>query len=292
MRSPSPWVRPCVPFLLLFLAAFTLTAPNACAADLQAETVAAYDRYIQAAEARMARQDHLPQRFLYIESLPREEQREIWRSLKQGNVWLESLDTLDAAGHELGAPHGLITHWVGAAFFPHADIAQVLAVIQDYDHFKDTYAPEIVRSKLISRQDETFRAYLRVHKDTPWVNPTLNINLDTTFAMPDERHASARSASTRIAQVEDAGKPDEHEDSVGHDGGYMWRLNTYWRLEARADGVVAEWEAITLSRDIPFLFRWFIRPFVERLARSTIRDTLAATRKEVEKRARAPRPTP
>jgi hypothetical protein len=289
MRSPSPRVRPAVQSLLLLLAACAAAAPVACAADLQPETVAAYERYIQAAEARMAREDHLPERFLYIESLPADEQRDIWRSLLQGNVWLDSLDTVDAAGRELDAPHGLITHWVGAAFFPNVDIPQVLAVIQDYDHFKDTYAPEIVRSKLIARHDETFDAYLRVHKDTPWVNPTLNINLETTFSTPDERHATARSASTRIAQVEDAGKPTEHEDSVGHDGGYMWRLNTYWRLEARPGGVVAEWEAITLSRDIPFLFRWFVRPFVERLARSTIRDTLVATRKQVEKRARAAR---
>jgi hypothetical protein len=276
--------------LLIFLSALGMLA--ACpvhflAADLQPETIQAYESYIRAAEARMAREEKLPDRFLHIESLPQASQRPIWASLKQGDVWLDSLDTTDEAGREINAPHGTITHWVGAIFFPGASLPEVLAVIQDYDHFQQIYKPEIVRSRLIARNGQTFQVLVRIHKDTPWVNPTLNINSTVTFTLLDSNHAASRMASTRITQVEEAGKPDEHEDSVGHDGGYVWRLNTYWRVEARDGGVVGEWEAITLSRDIPFLLRWFVRPFVERLARQTIRDTLLATRREVEKRQHA-----
>jgi len=40
----------------------------------------------------------------------------------------------------------------------------------------------------------------------------------------------SRSYSTRIAEVEDAGTPEERERQVGDDHGYLWRLYTYWRF--------------------------------------------------------------
>lgn len=283
-------IRP--PLLAALLVAAIALAPATAVygADLQPKTVAAYQRYVRATEARIARDKHLPQRFLYIENLPAAKQQEVWQTLKQGEIWLESLDTRDEAGRELDAPDGLITHWLGDVFIPHATIEQVQAVIEDFDHLSEIYAPEIVRSRMIVRDDGSFRTYFRLHKDTPWVNPTLDVESKVTSSAPDARHASTHSASIRILQIENAGKPDEHADTEGHDSGYLWRLNTYWRFEERDGGVVAEWEAITLSRDIPFLLRWFVRPYIEHLARSTVRDTLVATRKEVEKRLRAAHP--
>ncbi|MGE5326329.1 MAG: hypothetical protein ACM3NO_04765, partial [Deltaproteobacteria bacterium] len=165
--------------------------------------------------------------------------------------------------------------------------SQILAIIRDYDNLQEIYKPEIVRSKLLEHSGETFQVYVRLHKDTPWVNPTYNVNATVTCGRTDSSHVTCRMASTRIAQVEDADKPGEHEDTVGRDGGYLWRLDTYWRLEAREGGVIGEWEAITLSRDIPFLLRWLVRPFVERLARQTLRDTLTATRNEAQRRRKS-----
>jgi hypothetical protein len=284
MSSDCRSLRPALVTSIL-IAGLLAAHPREClAADLQEETVRAYERYVQAAEARMARNDQLPARFLYLESLPQAEQRKIWTNLKSGGVWLDSPDTTDARGRSLSAPDGTLTHWIGAIYFPGANINQVVAVIDDFDHLQDIYKPEIVRSQLLSREGNTAQIFLRIHKDTPWVNPTFNINGTATLTLLDADHARTRLASTRIAQVENAGKPDEHEDSVGHDGGYLWRLNTYWRLEARDGGVIGEWEAITLSREIPFLLRWLVRPFVQRLARQTLRDELTATRQEVERR--------
>jgi hypothetical protein len=282
-------------FLLIFLStvAVLATCPaRSQATDLQPETVQAYERYVRSAEARMAREVKLPERFLHIESMAPAAQRSIWAMLKRGDVWLAPLDATDEAGHEITAPHSTITHWVGGAFIPGATIGEVLGVIRDFDHFQDIYKPEIVRSRVLVRNDETYQVFLRVHKETPWVNPTLNINATVTLTLLDSGHAQTHTASTSVAQVENAGKPGEHEDSVGQDSGYLWRLDTFWRLESRDGGVVAEWEAITLSRDIPFLLRWFVRPFVERLARQTLRAELVATRNEVEKRRRAANPKP
>jgi hypothetical protein len=271
--------------IALFIAGLLAAGPSATfATDLQPETAQAYERYVRAAQARMAHEDKLPERFLYIESLPQTEQRAIWATLRRGDVWLDPLDATDENGKTISAPHGTITHWVGAVFFPGASLQQVVGVVQDFDHLQEIYQPEIVRSRLISQNGETFHIFLRIHKDTAWVNPTFDVDSTVTFRQFDSSHAQNHVASTRIVQIENAGKPDEHADSVGHDSGYLWRLNTYWRLEARDGGVVGEWEAITLSRSIPFLLRWLVRPFVERLARQTVRDELLATRKAVERR--------
>ena len=113
----------------------------------------------------------------------------------------------------------------------------MLAVLQDFDQFQNIYKPEIVRSQVLSHSGGTYHVSFRLHKDTPWVNPTFNVDSTVTVARLDATHACIRSVSTRIAQIENAGKPDEHEDSPGHDSGYLWRFDTFWRLEARPGGV-------------------------------------------------------
>jgi hypothetical protein len=285
-------IRSSLRILLLIPGLLAALPTVSVAADLQEDAARAYDRYIHAAEARMAREEKLPDRFLHIESLPPASQRAIWLTLQDGGVWLNPLGATDENGNPIPVPHATLMHWTGDIFFPGASLEQVLGVLQDFDQYQNIYKPEIVRSQVLSRSYETYRVSFRLRKDTPWVNPTFHVDSTVIVARPDANHACIRSVSTRIAQVEDAGKPDEHEDSPGHDGGYLWRFDTYWRLEARAGGVVGEWEAITLSRDIPFLLRWLVRPFVARLARQIIRDELVATRAEIERREHAGNPKP
>jgi hypothetical protein len=282
-RSP----RALLPAIFATLALIAAAASPAFAADLQDDTLKAFARYIEAAQARMAREEDTHGTFLHIETLPAAAQRQIRATLKRGDVWTYPLEATDESGQEIRPPHATITHWAGDIFIPGRSVDQVLAVLLDFNHLNEIYKPEVVQSRLLERDGETYKAFVRLHKDTPWVNPTLNINWTATVTHHDPDRAACQLISTRIAQVEDAGRPGEHEDSVGHDGGYMWRMNTYWRLEERDGGVVGEWEAITLSRDIPFLLRWIVRPFVDRLARQTIRATLIATRDEAEKRARS-----
>lgn len=90
--------------------------------------------------------------------------------------------------------------------------------------------------------------------------------------------AGARSVSTRIAELEDAGTPGEREKPVGHDRGYLWRLNAYWRYEAVDGGVLIECESVSLSRAVPVLLRPFVTGVVEGLARESLERTLAGLR--------------
>ena len=78
----------------------------------------------------------------------------------------------------------------------------------------------------------------------------------------------SRVYSTRIAEVESPGTPSEREKPIGNDSGYLWRLNTYWRYLERDGGVYIQMESISLSRDIPAILAWLVRPFVEGVPRA------------------------
>ena len=61
----------------------------------------------------------------------------------------------------------------------------------------------------------------------------------------------------------------------------MWRLNTYGRLETRGDGVLVQFETVSLSRDIPFGLGWAIGPFVTSVPRESLMFTLETMRRHV-----------
>ena len=66
---------------------------------------------------------------------------------------------------------------------------------------------------------------------------------------------------------------------AGQDGGYLWRLNTYWRFLERDGGTYLQCESITLTRGIPVGFGWLIRPFVTGIPRESLEFTLTTTRR-------------
>jgi hypothetical protein len=116
------------------------------------------------------------------------------------------------------------------------------------------------------------------------ITVVVNSEHDARYTRHDPHRVSSRIVSTRIAQVEDAGTAEERELPVGHDGGYLWRLNSYWRFEERDGGVLIQSESITLTRQIPFLARAIVRPFVQSIPRDTLTFTLEKTRAALERR--------
>jgi hypothetical protein len=85
----------------------------------------------------------------------------------------------------------------------------------------------------------------------------------------------------RIAEVENPGKSDEREKPPGDDGGYLWRMETWWRMEERDGGVYVQSEVASLTRDIPTGLGWLVGPFVTSIPRETLVFTLEATRNAV-----------
>jgi hypothetical protein len=88
--------------------------------------------------------------------------------------------------------------------------------------------------------------------------------------------------------VENPGKSDEREKTPGDDGGFLWRMETWWRMEERDGGVYVQSEVVSLTRDIPIVLSWMIKPFVTSIPKETLTATLEATRKAVEGRRAKP----
>ena len=174
-------------------------------------------------------------------------------------------------------PKGLIHDWIAAAFIPHSSIKDVFAVIQDYNNHKNTYKPEVIDSKLIGRDGNDFRAYLRLLKKKV-ITVVLDTDHEVHYRPVDQTRWLCRSYTTRIAEVEDAGSRKERilDPDTGY--GYLWRLYSYWRFEERNDGVVVECRAISLTRDVPFGLGWAIEPIIQRLPKESLMNTLEATR--------------
>jgi hypothetical protein len=251
--------------------------------ELKPNTVEAFNRYVQATEARINKEVTRPGTFLYIEGLPEPQHSKTLASVQKGEIYMERLETRDASGASIEVPDGLIHHWIGTVFIPGATLGQVLRLAQDYDHHQDIYQPEVVRSRLIRREGNSYQIYYRLVKKKV-ITVTLNTNHDVQYVPLDATHCRSRSVATRIAEVVDADQPDEHEKPIGRDGGFLWRMNSYWRFEEKDRGVYVEVESISLTRDIPTGLGWLIKLFMTSIPRESLLMTLGSTRSAVEGR--------
>jgi hypothetical protein len=145
------------------------------------------------------------------------------------------------------------------------------------------YAPDVERSKIESRAGDHFRIFLRFRRHKV-ITVVLNTEHDVDYFHDAPGRAHSRSSAVRIAEVENAGKSDEREKTPGDDGGYLWRMETWWRMEERDGGVYVQSEVASLTRDIPTGFGWMIGPFVTGIPKETLTFTLEATRKAVQGR--------
>ncbi len=205
------------------LTIFAIARVSASAEQLKPETVAAFNHYVELSERQMS---DAP--FLHIDELRPPEPDAEFARLRAGEVITDRLHTRDQ-GQPISVPGGLIHHWIGTAFVPGVTLAQTLSFLEDYDHQYKFYTPDVQRSKLIERDGDHFRIFLRLRK-TKVVTVILNTEYDTKYIRLDTDRATSDSRSTRIAEVENAGKPNESEKPVGNDNGFLWRLNSYWRF--------------------------------------------------------------
>ena len=243
------------------------TVPGVTTVDLQPHTVAAFDRYTRDAKERLDRQAHGPA-FSGGWLRRTKESHEQRRSGRRNPS--PATETLDV-------PDGAIHDWVGAVFIPRVTLAKAIALAQDYDSHKALYGPELQDSKIIHRDGGEFDIYLRLLKKQV-ITVVLNTNHRVNYFQIDGAHWYNVSHSTRIAEVENPGEPDEREMPPGHDHGFLWRLNSYWRFEQRDGGVYVECEAISLTRAVPAGFGWLVNPIVRTLPRDSLANTLRSMR--------------
>jgi len=269
-------------FLALFLVGLT-GAPEMSAATLKAKTLRAWERYEQLTEKRINSEISGGGAFLVLDFKKPEERQRIRNVLKEGGVHIEKLQTRTANGTEIAGDDGMIHHWIGAIFVPKVTLKTLRVWLQNYDRHADYFA-EVEKSKLISRDGENFRIFLRLVRKKV-VTVRYNTEHSVVYRDQSATRLSSRSVATKIAEISDAGSPSEKEKTSANDSGFMWRLNSYWRFEETDGGVIVECESISLSRSIPFGVGWLVGSFVESVPKESLSDMLVAIREGVNRKS-------
>ncbi|MDP9337354.1 MAG: hypothetical protein M3P45_00640 [Acidobacteriota bacterium] len=267
---------------MILLAAVASIAPSARAERPTSESPdirKAFDRYIQAREAR-ARQELADQKtFLWIDTQPPRDRERSYSALKHGQIIVQP--SQGCSPQDCGDPPGGLVHdWTAVVFIPGVTLAQTLATLQNYDRDSEYYSPQVARSRLLSRDGDNFRVFLRL-KQTRLITVVLDTEYEIHYTAVDGTHAVSTSRSTRVAEIEDAGTPQERVVSSADEHGFLWRLNSYWRFYQADGGIYIQCNAISLTRDVPAALGWMIGRFIENISRESLIFTLTATRQAV-----------
>jgi hypothetical protein len=236
--------------------------------QLKLQTTDAFEAYVREAEAEMAPSLDGSEPFLWSDSIPKRA-----KQVRKGEIVAQ----LWTGKGLVRVPDGLIHDWVGAAWIPGATVNQTLSLVQDYDNHKHVYQPEVIDSKLLSQQGNDFKIYMRLLKKKI-ITVVLDTYHDVHYSPLGHTRWFLRSYTTRISEVENAGKPNEKLVPPDTGYGFLWRLYSYWRFEERDGGVYVELRAISLTRDIPTGLAWIIEPIVKKLPKQSLINTLTATR--------------
>jgi hypothetical protein len=285
-KTMSPHGR-LLPANVLLLAA-GLVAQGAV--RLTEPTLQAFDIYVSRIESQMdsdARNHRLPA----LDRMP-----EARAAAVQGQIVAKPFSNrMPSNDASIKITSGLINHWFGAVFIPNATIADVRGVLQDYADYSKIYAPDVTESRLISRKDDAFDIFLRLHRQVRvklLFGYGFPVEFNTNYHVPyfmTGKVLQVRSKSTRIAQVKDPKRSHTDEYPVGNDNGYLWRLYSYWRIyetDAPQPGVFLECEAVSLSRSVPGFVEKLVSYFTTNFPEESMRETLGATRKAVQSRKR------
>jgi hypothetical protein len=232
----------------------------AAAGELKPQTLAAFDRYIRDTEQRLE-----------------ENKGRLWadqtadraRRIRQGEVVVEPFHTKPITN----VPSGFVHDWVGGIFLPGVSLERTLALVRDYDRHKEYFRPEVVDSRILEHDGDHYRISLRLLKKQI-ITVVLNTEHDVRYERLDETRWRSTSRTTKIAEVENAGKRDEREKPPGTGEGFLWRLNSYWRFEERDGGTWVECQAVSLTRDIPTGLGWLIEPIIRSLPKDSVANTL------------------
>jgi hypothetical protein len=115
-----------------YIATLLVLAVPAKAADLQARTAQNYERYVAWTQAQIDVELAPGNPYLGVERLPESRRAEAETQLRNGEVVIERLETLDN-GKPIPVPGAMIHLWIATIFVPGATLAQTLAFMQDYD---------------------------------------------------------------------------------------------------------------------------------------------------------------
>jgi hypothetical protein len=239
-------------------AALALCNSLPAAAEPSAAATAAYDAYVRAVEARLARQHAAADGFLA-------------GTLAMREIRVERLTP--TPGSDL--PGAMLHHWRATAFVPGATAAVFERLLRNVADYPQLFAPEVLQATANGETADRMQMTMRVRQ-----RHGITVVMDSAYAVEfgrlDASHGWSASRSDHIAEIDAAGTPREHTLSPAEEHGFLWRQNTYWSWAERDGGLALQVESVSLSRAIPTGLAWAIRPFVESVPRESLEFTLHA----------------
>jgi hypothetical protein len=220
---------------------------------LQTNTVAAWEKYIERFERTTA------------------SERPMLSVSKQTPELMDLNPNGGNAGEDV--PNGYIHHWIGAIRIPNVTVANVQAVLQDYEHYSQIYSPDLKSASASSADGKQYDVRLVAER-------VENLGLHFAFDMRSRvtYHASdgyslIDSRSYSIRESDSGHAPYTDLLPEGQDHGILWRLNSYWRLRQAGDSVYAECQVISLSRKPLFGMRHQVKGKARGSLESTLKQT-------------------
>src|SRR4029453_7096830 len=101
----------------LLLVTMFLLPHSGAAAQLHAETSAAFSKYVDVAQKRMQSSLNPKSPFLWLDTLQPAEKEKVLQQLRSGVVVTDRLQET-ANGGQFDIPNGLVHHWIGTVFVP------------------------------------------------------------------------------------------------------------------------------------------------------------------------------
>ena len=271
-------------FLAVLLALF-FTCPAAThASELAQPTAEEFQRYVQRTEARMQSELADPEHFLYFDSLSKEGKNSVLTRLHHGQVVIEPMKT-DDNGKEIKVSGGLVHHWLAIGFIPGITRDQVIDLAQDYPRHPKVYAPDVQEAQVLEHFDQHFLVSYRFYRRAI-VTTVYNTEFNVDYQLPDSTRGYCFARAVRIAEVQNPGKPDEKEFSVGNDHGYMWRLNLYTRYLEKDNGVYVQIEFVALSRSAPGIVAWVANPYIRSIPTAYLTNYVRTTKRALSNQER------
>jgi hypothetical protein len=249
--------------------------PSAGAATLKPETKAAWDVYLQAANAAMLARLQPGAHFLWLDDEPDRAEHVRTKGPYIGPVSRQIPKKVSS---------GLIHDWLGAGFVPNVKIEDILQIVRDYDRYKEIYRPGVIDSISHGRDGVKDLFSMRLANRSVIAKTALDTDCEASYFRVDDQHWWGISNTVRIQEIDHLGTPEQRTLPEDQGTGLIWRLSSITRLEERDGGVYAELEAIALSRDIPAAFRLFVTPIVRRVSRDSLATSLHQTKVALDAR--------
>jgi hypothetical protein len=118
-----------------------------------------------------------------------------------------------------------IHDWIGAVFIPRATFESVLAVVHDYDRYKDFYKPVVVDSKLLvcTGVDQDFSMTWR--RRVLFVNAAMEGQYRPHDFAVDARRGYGVADTRQVQEIDGYGDSGEHLLPPDQGNGNIWRLH-------------------------------------------------------------------